>query len=44
VKPLFTLGQLIATRCALDALEKVGQQAGKFFARHVIGDWGEMSR
>jgi hypothetical protein len=42
VKPLFTLGQVVATPGALAALEKAGQQPGDFLARHVCGDWGEV--
>ena len=42
VKPLFTLGQVVATPGALAALEKAGQQPGDFLARHVSGDWGEV--
>jgi hypothetical protein len=42
VKPLFTLGQLVATPGALATMEKAGQQPGEFLARHVIGDWGEV--
>src|SRR5260370_6202869 len=33
VKPLFTLGQVVATPGALAALEKAGQQPGDFLAR-----------
>ena len=42
MKPLFTLGQLVATPGALAVLEKAGQQPGDFLARHVRGDWGEV--
>jgi hypothetical protein len=42
VKPLFTLGQLVATPGALAAIEKSGQQPGDFLARHVSGDWGDI--
>jgi hypothetical protein len=42
VKPLFTLGHVVATPGALAALEKAGQQPGDFLARHVGGDWGEV--
>jgi crotonobetainyl-CoA:carnitine CoA-transferase CaiB-like acyl-CoA transferase len=38
VKPLFALGQVVATPGALAALEKAGQQPGDFLARHVSGD------
>jgi hypothetical protein len=42
VKPLFPLGQVVATPGALAAIEKSGQQPGDFLARHVSGDWGEV--
>ena len=41
-KPLFDLGQLVATPGALAALEKTGQNAMEFLSRHVSGDWGEL--
>jgi hypothetical protein len=41
-KPLFDLGQLVATPGALAALEKTGQNAMDFLSRHVRGDWGEL--
>src|ERR1700689_568383 len=41
-KPLFDLGRLVATAGALAALEKTGQNALEFLARHVTGDWGEL--
>ncbi len=42
-KPLFDLGQLVATPGALAALEKSGQNPMDFLSRHVTGDWGELS-
>ena len=42
MKPLFPLGQVVATPGALAVLEKAGQQSGDFLARHVSGDWGEV--
>src|ERR1700693_3956710 len=41
-KPLFDLGQLVATPGALAALEKAGQNPVEFLSRHVTGDWGEI--
>jgi hypothetical protein len=41
-KPLFDLGQLVATPGALAALEKSGQTLMEFLSRHVTGDWGEI--
>jgi hypothetical protein len=40
-KPLFPLGQIVATPAALEALEEAGQTPGEFIARHVRGDWGD---
>lgn len=41
-KPQFTLGQLVATPTALEALEESGQSPSDFLSRHVRGDWGEV--
>ena len=41
-KPLFDLGQVVATPGALAALEKAGQNAMNLLSRHVTGDWGEL--
>jgi hypothetical protein len=41
-KPLFDLGQLVATPGALTVLEKSGQNAMQFLSRHVTGDWGDI--
>jgi hypothetical protein len=43
-KPLFDLGQVVATPGALAALERAHQAPGEFLARHVSGDWGEVPR
>ena len=43
-KPLFDLGQLVATPGALAALEKTGQNAMDLLSRHVRGDWGELAK
>ena len=43
-KPLFDLGQLVATPGALAALEKTGQNAMEFLSRHVRGDWGNLPK
>ena len=43
-KPLFDLGQLVATPGALAALEKTGQNAMDFLSRHVRGDWGDLPK
>jgi hypothetical protein len=36
----FSLGQIVATPAALEALETSGQTAEFFLARHAGGDWG----
>ena len=41
-EPLFSLGQIVATPGALDALEEAGQGPIVFLHRHVTGDWSEM--
>ena len=41
-RPLFDLGQFVATPGALAALEKAGQNPIDFLSRHVAGDWGEL--
>ena len=41
-KPLFDLGQLVATPGALAALEKSGESPMDFLSRHVRGDWGDI--
>jgi len=42
-KPLFKLGQIVATPGALEALEQAGQTPSQFVNRHVVGDWGILS-
>jgi hypothetical protein len=39
-EPLFSLGQVVATPGALDALEYAEQTPAEFLARHERGDWG----
>ena len=41
-KPLFDLGQIVATPGALEALHDAGQQPHEFLMRHVTGDWGDL--
>jgi hypothetical protein len=36
----FSLGQLVATPGALEALDESGQTPDYFLQRHVTGDWG----
>jgi hypothetical protein len=41
-KPLFSLGQIVATPGALEALASSGQSPADFLKRHVGGDWGDV--
>lgn len=41
-KPLFSLGQVVATPGALAALEEAGQEPMEFLRRHITGDWGDL--
>ena len=38
----FSLGQILATPGALEALQESGQSPAEFLHRHVTGDWGEV--
>ncbi len=38
----FSLGRIVATPGALQALQAAGQSADEFLARHVVGDWGDL--
>jgi hypothetical protein len=38
----FSLGRIVATPGALQALHAAGQSADEFLARHATGDWGEL--
>ena len=42
LKPLFSLGQIVSTPGALDALARANQQPHDFLNRHAAGDWGEL--
>ena len=39
---LFSLGQIVATPGALQAMETAGNSAREFLVRHALGDWGEL--
>ena len=39
-KPLFRMGQVVATPGAIEALERTGESPWSFLSRHVAGDWG----
>lgn len=40
-KPLFPLGQVVATPDAIASLEEAGESAMPLLLRHQSGDWGE---
>jgi len=42
-KSKFPLGQVLATPGAVEALRESGETPNKFLAKHVAGDWGDMS-
>jgi len=37
-----SLGQIVATPGALSVLQRAGQSAQEFLARHAVGDWGDL--
>ncbi len=41
-KPLFTLGRLVATPGALEALEENRENGMEYLSRHLAGDWGDL--
>jgi len=41
-QPKFSLGQVVATPGALEALQKADQTAVGFLQRHARGDWGDV--
>jgi hypothetical protein len=41
--PGFSLGRILATPGALEALEASGQSPAEFLARHARQDWGRVS-
>ena len=38
----FSVGQVVGTPGALQALEEAGQHPVELLARHVTGDWGDL--
>ncbi len=40
--PKFSLGRIVATPGALQALEEANQNPFEFLERHQAGDWGEL--
>ena len=41
-RPMFALGQLVATPGVLAKFEEAGQRPVEFLARHANADWGEV--
>lgn len=41
-RPLFNLGQVVATPGALETLQAAGIDPAMLLARHVTGDWGDL--
>lgn len=41
-RPLFHLGQIVATPGALAALAAAGQTPHELITRHVTGEWGDL--
>ncbi len=41
-RPLFPLGQVVATPGALEFLATAGQTPDEFLRLHVVGNWGEV--
>ena len=42
LRPQFSLGQVVATPGALDALAAAGESVEEFLNRHHRGDWGDL--
>jgi hypothetical protein len=42
VKPLFTLGHMVATPGALAAIGVSGDSLSSYLSRHQSGDWGDV--
>ena len=40
---LFSLGRIVATPGALEALQDAHQEPQKFLCRHARGDWGDLT-
>lgn len=41
-KPLFDLGQVVATPAALELLQATGVRPSELLDRHLYGDWGDL--
>jgi len=42
VAPRLSLGRIVATPGAIEAISEAGQSPSDFLARHSSGDWGEV--
>lgn len=42
MKPLFELGQVVATLAAIELLEELGFAPSDLLNRHIAGDWGDV--
>jgi hypothetical protein len=42
IRPKFSLGQVVATPAALEAISAAGQTPDFFVDRHIQGNWGEI--
>lgn len=40
--PLFSLGQIVATPGAIEALKENGTDGAEYLRRHESGDWGDL--
>jgi len=43
-RPLFSLGQVVATPGALEAFEATGELITSYIAKHQCGEWGTLDR
>lgn len=43
MKPLFELGQVVGTSGAVQLMSEENRGPGEFIARHVTGDWGDLT-
>ena len=41
-RPLFPLGQIVATPGAIKTMEEAGQDPTELLMRHASGDWGDL--
>ena len=47
IRPLFPLGEVVATPGAMEAVSEMADPAGtaaRIITRHVCGDWGDLDR